>query len=80
MFCFTENDQIIDNHRTSPGIYWLSLDLSNLLKTKNPRTGTLENKADPEEMPHNAVCGISSESALFAKPNSIFKDFCQQNL
>ena len=40
---------------------WISI---NLLKTRNPRAGTLANSEDPDEMPHYAA--ISSGSALFA--------------
>ena len=43
------------------------------LKTGNPITDMLASSKGPNEMPH--YCGISSGSALFAKPKSIFREF-----
>ena len=34
--------------------------------------GSFANSEEPDEMPH--FCGISSGSALFAKPKSIFRE------
>ena len=41
--------------------------LFNSLKTRNPKTDTLENSVDPHKMPHD-------ESSLFANNKSILRD------